>query len=163
MKCVQKSACGVKGASTGNRLINGSQWAQKGPVGGPRSRELAIMAAKITPVRVVVKVVERVVEKGGEKFGERVTEKGIQKGIQKSIQKKVAKIALELGDKTRVETRVEIIQIMKENPSITVGEIAKATGLTIKGVEWNIKGLKQKGLIKRIGPNKGGHWEVVKG
>jgi len=61
------------------------------------------------------------------------------------------------------ETMVEIIQIMKENPSITIGKIAKATGLTIKGVEWNIKGLKQKGLIKRIGPNKGGHWEVMKG
>ena len=147
MKCVQKSACGVKGASTGNRLINGSQWAQKGPVGGPRSRELAIMAVKVTPAMV------------GDKVGERVTEKG----IQKSIQKKVAKIALELGDKTRVETRVEIIKIMKENPRVTVGDIAKATGLTIKGVEWNIKDLKQKGLIKRIGPNKGGHWEAVKG
>jgi ATP-dependent DNA helicase RecG len=105
------------------------------------------MAVKVTPARV------------GDKVGERVTEKG----IQKSIQKKVAKIALELGDKTRVETRVEIIKIMKENPRVTVGDIAKATGLTIKGVEWNIKDLKQKGLIKRIGPNKGGHWEAVKG
>ena len=50
---------------------------------------------------------------------------------------------------------------MKENPSITVEEIAKATGLTVKGVEWNIKKLKQKSMIKRIGPKKGGHWEVV--
>ena len=78
-------------ASTGNRLINGSQLAQKGPVGGPRSRELAIMAVKVTPARV------------GDKVGERVTEKG----IQKSNQKKVAKTALKLGDKTRVGTRVK--------------------------------------------------------
>lgn len=68
-----------------------------------------------------------------------------------------------VGGETRVETGVEIIQIMKENPRVTVGDIAKATGLTIKVVEWNIKDLKQKDLIKRIGPNKGGHWEAVKG
>jgi len=68
-----------------------------------------------------------------------------------------------VGGEIREKTRVEIIKIMKENPRVTVGDIAKATGLTIKGVEWNIKDLKQKGLIKRIGPNKGGHWEVVKG
>ncbi|MFH1996167.1 MAG: winged helix-turn-helix domain-containing protein [Candidatus Omnitrophota bacterium] len=30
------------------------------------------------------------------------------------------------------KTRVKIFQIMKENPSITVEEIAKATGLTVK-------------------------------
>ena len=29
--------------------------------------------------------------------------------------------------------------------------------------EKNIEKLKQKGLLKRIGPAKGGHWEVVNG
>ena len=29
-----------------------------------------------------------------------------------------------------------------------------------KGVEWNLKTLKDEGVIKRIGPDKGGHWEV---
>jgi ATP-dependent DNA helicase RecG len=29
-------------------------------------------------------------------------------------------------------------------------------------MEWQIAKLKKEGRIKRIGPAKGGHWEVVK-
>jgi len=67
----------------------------------------------------------------------------------------------ETGVKTRVKTRVKIIKIIKENPSVTTPEIAKETGLSIKGVEWNLTRMKEDGLLKRIGPAKGGHWEVV--
>ncbi len=35
------------------------------------------------------------------------------------------------------------------------------TGLTRRGVEWNPDKLKKSGKIRRIGPDKGGHWEVV--
>jgi ATP-dependent DNA helicase RecG len=34
-------------------------------------------------------------------------------------------------------------------------------GLTVKGVEWHIRKMKDAGILKRIGPDKGGHWEVV--
>jgi ATP-dependent DNA helicase RecG len=33
--------------------------------------------------------------------------------------------------------------------------------LTQQGVEWNLKKLKKQWVIRRIGPNKGGHWEVI--
>jgi len=46
------------------------------------------------------------------------------------------------------------------NPLITTSEIAEKAGVTPKGVEWNIGKLKKEGLIKRVGPDKGGHWEV---
>jgi ATP-dependent DNA helicase RecG len=32
--------------------------------------------------------------------------------------------------------------------------------LTVKGIEWNLKKLKEDGKLERIGPAKGGHWEV---
>ena len=64
--------------------------------------------------------------------------------------------------KTRVKTRVKMIDIIRQNPSITIPEIAEEINLTIKGVEWNILKLKQKGLLKRIGSAKGGHWKIVK-
>jgi ATP-dependent DNA helicase RecG len=35
-------------------------------------------------------------------------------------------------------------------------------GLTRRGIEWNLSRLKEKGLIERIGPDKGGHWKVNK-
>jgi len=63
--------------------------------------------------------------------------------------------------KKTVEKTVEkIVLFMKENPKITIKELVEKTGLTRRGVEWNIAKLKEAGKIKRIGPAKGGHWEV---
>ncbi len=59
------------------------------------------------------------------------------------------------------KTVEEIIELIKENPRITQREIADETGLSRRGVEWNIKELKKKGRIRRIGPPRGGHWEVL--
>ncbi len=67
----------------------------------------------------------------------------------------------EKAGKTRVKTVEKIRQILKDNPTTTIPEISRMTGLTIKGVEWNIKELKKRKLIKRIGPDKGGHWEIL--
>jgi ATP-dependent DNA helicase RecG len=30
------------------------------------------------------------------------------------------------------------------------------------GIKWNLNKLKNEGLIKRVGPDKGGHWKVKK-
>jgi ATP-dependent DNA helicase RecG len=50
---------------------------------------------------------------------------------------------------------------MKVNPSITIPEIAVVIGISERGVKKQISKLKQNGIIKRIGPDKGGYWEVV--
>ena len=47
------------------------------------------------------------------------------------------------------------------DPSITTAELANQLGITAKGIEWQIGKLKQKGILERIGPAKGGHWKVV--
>jgi ATP-dependent DNA helicase RecG len=39
--------------------------------------------------------------------------------------------------------------------------LAEILEITVKGVEWNIKKLKEKGIVRRIGPAKGGYWKVV--
>ena len=62
--------------------------------------------------------------------------------------------------KTRVKTRVKNLSVLKATPYITVNELAEIVGISPKGVEWQISRLKKEGRIKRIGPAKGGHWEV---
>jgi len=37
----------------------------------------------------------------------------------------------------------------------------KKTGLTSRGIEWNIAELKARGFLERIGPDKGGYWKVI--
>ncbi|MFH0940356.1 MAG: RNA-binding domain-containing protein [Candidatus Omnitrophota bacterium] len=75
-------------------------------------------------------------------------EVGGQTGGQKTVEK-------------TVEITVEkILALIKENPQITQKKLMVKTGLTRRGVEWNLKKLKDAGRIRRIGPDKGGHWEV---
>ncbi len=54
----------------------------------------------------------------------------------------------------------KIRMLLKDNSRITEAELAKKTGLSRRGVEWNIEQLKKAGKIKRIGGAKGGYWEV---
>lgn len=56
----------------------------------------------------------------------------------------------------------KILSLIIENPKITQEELAEKTGLTIRGIEWNISNLKKQKLIARIGGKKGGYWEAKK-
>lgn len=64
-------------------------------------------------------------------------------------------IIKELSNKEKI-----VFSAIKENPYTTTAFIAKDKNLTRPTIERAIKNLKQLGLIKRIGPDKGGHWEV---
>jgi ATP-dependent DNA helicase RecG len=50
---------------------------------------------------------------------------------------------------------------MNKSPSSSAAEIADKIGISARKTEQNIQKLKTKGLIKRIGPDKGGYWEVL--
>ncbi|GBE20323.1 MAG TPA: winged helix-turn-helix transcriptional regulator [Candidatus Pacearchaeota archaeon] len=58
------------------------------------------------------------------------------------------------------KTQLRIIYLMSRNPKITGEELANELRLSLEGIKKNIKQLKQKSIIKRIGPDKGGSWIV---
>ena len=62
---------------------------------------------------------------------------------------------------TTQKTTQKIVEQMRSNPTISIEELAELCGLTRDGINYNIRNLKNKGIIKRIGPDKGGHWEVI--
>jgi ATP-dependent DNA helicase RecG len=68
---------------------------------------------------------------------------------------------VETTEKSSVETVNKIIGLILKNSRITITEIAKTSGIPRRSVERNIEKLKKQGLIKRIGPDKGGYWQVV--
>ena len=51
---------------------------------------------------------------------------------------------------------------LKENPKITIPEIAENLGLTTRAIEKHIGKLQTNRVIQRIGGRKEGHWEVIK-
>ncbi|MFH1081595.1 MAG: hypothetical protein V1766_15275 [Pseudomonadota bacterium] len=48
-----------------------------------------------------------------------------------------------------------------DRPGMTIPELAAALGMTTRGVEKQIMRLRRRGRLHRIGPAKGGHWEVI--
>jgi len=89
----------------------------------------------------------------------------IEEDIFKIIIPLVPDVTRETGvkatQKTVEKTVEKILFLIKENPKITIKEMQKTTGLSRRGVEWNITKLKKQGKIRRVGPDKGGHWEVL--
>ena len=61
---------------------------------------------------------------------------------------------------TQKTTQEKIINLIKKNPCITQVEMAKALNLTRDGVSYNIKILKEKGIIERVGSTKNGIWKI---
>ena len=69
-------------------------------------------------------------------------------------------VQVELASGTE-KTTEKILTTIVNNPYITQSELAKVCGITEDGIYWNIKRLKEDGIIRRVGPNKGGHWEIL--
>jgi len=53
-----------------------------------------------------------------------------------------------------------IVAIMREKSAITIEELARDLQISPRAIKKHIKSLREQGIIKRIGPDFGGHWEV---
>jgi ATP-dependent DNA helicase RecG len=54
------------------------------------------------------------------------------------------------------------VSYVKEHPSASRGEIGEFLGgITSDGVKYHLNKLKELGLLRRVGPDRGGHWEVL--
>ena len=102
---------------------------------------------KITVPKVTEKVTVNVTEKVNVK-NERVTENVIdtsQKVLWKASQK----------------TSQKIIDLIKEDPYISTAKMADIIGIDRRNIARNIKKLQEQGVVRRVGPDKGGFWEII--
>ena len=59
-----------------------------------------------------------------------------------------------------VKTPVKILQLLKEKPDLSLPELAALIGKSVSAVERASAKLVKAGKLRRIGPAKGGRWEV---
>ena len=59
------------------------------------------------------------------------------------------------------KTSQKIVSFISENPKITRHELALFLSISDDAVKQQIAKLVQKQIIRRVGPDKGGHWEVL--
>ena len=60
------------------------------------------------------------------------------------------------------ESQRAVLILVTQKPGISKREMAEKIGISTTAVDKNIEALKTKGWLRRIGPDKGGHWEVIK-
>jgi ATP-dependent DNA helicase RecG len=63
---------------------------------------------------------------------------------------------------TSGKTSGKILGEILRQAEITIPELAKVLGVTERSIERNIHNLQVQGHLRRIGPAKGGRWEVIK-
>lgn len=64
------------------------------------------------------------------------------------------------GEK-KMKSREKIIALLSQNNTLSAVALAERIGITPKAVEKHIAKMKIDGVLKRIGPDKGGYWQVV--
>ena len=61
-----------------------------------------------------------------------------------------------------METEEKILDAIRTTPTATISDLQKALGLSKNGVWKAFDRLKSQGRIHRVGPDKGGYWEITK-
>jgi len=65
-----------------------------------------------------------------------------------------------VGDKLS-ETQKRILSLMQQNPSVSAQRLSEEIGISKRKIEENIRTLRERNKIERIGNAKSGHWEVL--
>ena len=82
-------------------------------------------------------------EKGGQK-------KVVRKGCQKKVVRKGCQ-----------KTADRLIELLSAHPDLTQAGMVSALGISRQAIQKHLANLKRAGRLRRVGPDKGGHWEVV--
>ncbi len=56
-----------------------------------------------------------------------------------------------------------ILNRMQHDPAVTYVQLAQITGKSRESIRKNIDRLRKRGMIRRIGPARGGHWQITAG
>lgn len=61
----------------------------------------------------------------------------------------------------KIKSRDKVVALLTDNNKLSAVALAERIGISTKAVEKHLSNLKADGIIKRVGPDKGGHWEII--
>lgn len=85
--------------------------------------------------------------------------------MEQNLKKEIANYQESIGEteesnKKPIKTKDKIVALLQQNNKLSAAAIADELSITAKAVEKHLANLKAASIIRRIGPAKGGHWEV---
>ena len=98
------------------------------------------------------------------KSGEKIQKSGEESKKSGEESKKSGEKSKKGGEESKSgkqKTRDKILIFMKESPNITIAELSSRLGIVQSVVIKHISNLKRIGVLHRVGPDKGGPWEVI--
>ena len=110
----------------------------------------------ITAFKVDVKVSQSYTNENGGKIGGDVVENIVENIAENIVDSIVDSIVEKLST-----TRAKIVRIIWKNPNTTAQSISKEINIASRNVQEHLRKLQEQGVIRRIGPDKGGHWEII--
>ncbi|AGB49583.1 putative transcriptional regulator with HTH domain [Methanomethylovorans hollandica DSM 15978] len=63
---------------------------------------------------------------------------------------------------TPITTQDKLVSLILAKPEISQQELAEALGLTRGGIKYHLNKMKLDGVLRHVGPARGGSWEVLK-
>jgi ATP-dependent DNA helicase RecG len=75
---------------------------------------------------------------------------------------RMERVGEKVGEKL-TENQKKIIDFIQKEPTISAKELSKLLGISQRKIEDNLSKLKDKGLLRRIGADRGGYWKVAGG
>ena len=88
-------------------------------------------------------------------FEAKVAKAGQQQELDRSKQDSSMKSSMKSEDR--------LLLVLKDDQTMSLPKMAEAIGLSVAGVRKVLDKLRATGRIRRIGPDKGGRWEVLNG
>lgn len=79
--------------------------------------------------------------------------KGPKGVVEKVVDKDVERSAT-------LKTTQKIVDAIRQNPAVTRDELATSAGITLEGIKYHLRRMQKSGIIRGVGPDKGGHWEI---
>lgn len=84
-------------------------------------------------------------------------EESMQEEVNAEGGQKTEKVDRKGGQKTREA----IVMLVSNNPNITTTQMAATLGINRSALSKHLKRMQEESIIRHIGPDKGGHWEVI--
>jgi ATP-dependent DNA helicase RecG len=77
------------------------------------------------------------------------------------LQKLVGRRLVERVGSKLVENQLNILILLKQKPKTSKKELAESLKISTTAIDKNITKLKTLNVLKRVGPAKGGYWEII--
>ena len=66
-----------------------------------------------------------------------------------------------VSEKSSEKSSEKILNMLHEDPELATRDVSTLLGISTRAVEKQLQKLKEQGRLRRLGPDKGGRWEVT--